>query len=323
MLVGLLVAGSGPAPAKTLDRVVAVVGDKAITLYELEQAYRAEPFLPSGPFGEADGEDGASRPDLRQYLERMVENLLIEQEVERQGVKVEPMEVEKAVENQRQKLKLSEEQFQFALAKEGISLDQYREKIKRDLIVLRLVGREVHAEIEITEPELRTYYQQNLDEFRKPDRVLLEAVIIPWPPGANAVARQNLRRRISEFHWDTPVAQDLSEPKKLLTQSGISHRHAELGWFATGELRPELETQARRLRPGETSPVFELPEGLFLLRLQERITGEVIPFEQAKDQIQERLYQQEVVERYGQWLERLKARSQVEIRLDENDLNLP
>lgn len=318
-----LAAGAPAVSAKTLDRVVAVVGDKAITLYELEQAYTQDPYLQSGALGAPGPEAAPAKLLPREYLEGMVESMLIEQEVERQGIKVEPMEVEKAVENQRQKLNLSEDQFQFALAKEGISLDQYRDKIKRDLIVLRLVGKEVRSEIEISEPEMRTYYQQHRDEFTLPDKVFLEAVAIPWPEGAKAVERQALRRKLSEFHFDTPTTKPWSELTPPLTQAGIPYRYQELGWFAQRELRPEFEGQVRTLRAGETSPLFETPDGLFLLRVKERVTGETQPFDQVKGQIQDRLYQQEVLERYGQWLERLKARSHVEIRLTDDEVNFP
>lgn len=320
----LVLAACPPAvSSKTLDRVVAVVGDKAITLYELEQAYTQDPYLKQGALGAPGAEGAPAQMTPREFLGRMVESMLIEQEVERQGIKVEPMEVEKAVENQRQKLGLSEDQFQFALVKEGVSLEQYRDKIKRDLIVLRLVGKEVRSEIEISEPEMRTYYQQHRDQFTVADKVFLEAVTIPWPEGAAAVERQALRRKLSEFHFDTPTTQPLSELKQLLTQAGIPHRDAEWGWFARGELRPEFEDRVRPLPAGETSPLFETPEGLFLLHLKERVTGETLPFDQVQDQIQERLYQQEVMERYGQWLERLKARSHVEIRLTDTDVNFP
>ena len=310
--------GASPVPGKSVDRVVAVVGSKAITLYELEQAYTHDPQLEQN--------NPAGAPELpplkltpREYLERMVESLLIEQEVERQGIKVEPMEVEKAIEKQRQKLGLSPEQFQFALGKEGITLTQYRDKVKRDLIVLRLVGKEVRSEIEVTDAELHTYYRQHPREFLLPDKVSLQYLLIPWPADADASARQAYRRRIGELNLETQDDQSPADLARKLTQAGLPAASGDLGWFNQGELDPKFEEHIRGLLAGQRSPLFETDKGVYSLLVKERVTGAKVPFEQAKDQIQERLYQEGVMEKYGQWLERLKARSHVEIRLGENE----
>jgi len=312
-------AWAGTGSGKTVDRVVAVVGKKAITLYELEQAYAHDPRLEqNNPTPAPD--QSAVKLTPRQYLDRMVENLLIEQEVERQGIKVEPMEVEKAIEKQRQKLGLSQEQFQFALAKEGITMTQYRDKVKRDLIVLRLVGKEVRSEIEITDAELHTYYQQHQQEFSLPDKISLDYLLIPWPAdAADALARQAYRRRIGALNLESQSEKSLSDLTRELNQAKLAASSGELGWFLQGELDPKLEEHIRGLTSGQRSPLFETEKGFYLLLVKERSTGQIVPFEQAKDQIQERLYQEGIMEKYGQWLERLKARSHVEVRLGENE----
>jgi len=319
---GLALAGAlcwaGPAPGKPVDRVVAVVGSKAITLYELEQAYTHDPQLEQN--------NASVSPELpslkltpREYLDHMVENQLIDQEVERQGIKIEPMEVEKAIEKQRQKLALSPEQFQFALGKEGITLTQYRDKVKRDMIVLRLVGKEVRSEIEVTDAELHTYYQQHPQEFLLPDKVSLQFLLIPWPDDADASARQAYRRRIGDLNLETQGEQAPAALAQTLTSAGIPAASGDLGWFNQGELDPKFEEHVRGVAVGQRSPLFETDKGIYSLLVKERVTGEKVPFEKAKEQIQDRLYQAGVMEKYGQWLERLKARSHVEIHFAPNE----
>lgn len=317
LALALALGGAGPAWSKTVDRIVAVVGHQAITLYELEQAYKTDPQLQQNN-PNPDVEQPAYRFTPRQYLEHMVENRLVEQEVERQGIKVEPMEVEKAIEKQRQKLGLSQEQLQFALAKEGISMTQYRDKVKNDLIVLRLVGKEVRSEIEVTDAEQQTYYRQHPKEFVLPDKVSLAYLLIPWPADADASARQALRKKVLALDLESQTGKFLADQAQQLTQAGIPAQTGDLGWFQQGELDPKFEEHLRGLAAGQQSALFETDKGMYALLLKERATGQVIPFEQARDQIQERLYQQGVMEKYDQWLERLKARSHVEIRLDEN-----
>ncbi len=317
-IIAWALLGAGAAGGQTVDRVVAVVGKKAITLYELEQAYTQDPRL-QGNNPAATAEPDTVKLTPREYLDRMVENLLIEQEVERQGIKVEPMEVEKAIEKQRQKLGLSQEDFQFALAKEGITMTQYRDKVRRDLIVLRLVGKEVRSEIEISDAEMHTYYQQHQKEFSLPDKVALDFLLIPWPADPDPEARQACRRRIGALDLESQDGKSLSDLAQELNQAGLPASNGELGWFLQGELDPKFEEHVRGLDPGRRSPLFETDKGLYLLLVKERVTGQMVPFEKAKDQIQERLYQEGIMEKYGQWLERLKARSHVEVRLGENE----
>jgi peptidyl-prolyl cis-trans isomerase SurA len=300
---------------EVVDRIVAVVGDQVITLNELDQAYQNDYTGMIGP--------GPLVPETRQtrmmsrseYLEKMVEQLLIEQEVDRQGISVDALEIEKAIERQKQKLGLSDEQFQALLKREGITMDQYRKKVQQDLVTIRVLGREVRSAVEISDEEMKSYYRQYQERFIQPDQVDLSHLSLALPDQADEAQKARVQTMMAELRARILRGEDFADIARECSRSGISSQGGDLGWFKIDELKPGFARMIQSLEAGQISQAFQLDQAFHLLRVNEWKKGQEIPFEEVKEQIREILYQKEVSEKYQQWLERLKARSHVEIRL--------
>ena len=313
----LLLALLGPgARAEVVDRIVAVVGNEAITERELNHAFETDELQllrPDPITGEV------SNPLSReQYLDYLIERKVIAQEVKKQGINVDALEVERAIDRKRENLGLSTEDFQRALSQQGMTMDQYREMVREQLINLRLVSQEVRGEIDITEEEIAAFYQQHSDMFTQKDTIHLRHIFIgfdPNVPGAEAKAVAKLEGIRQEVEQGASFA----ETAKKVSQSPTASLGGDLGWFSLDELLPEFQKQVEGLAVGQMSPVFVQQPGAHLLLVEEAKKGEPRPLAEVHDQIRDQLYQQEAMERYDLWLQRLKARTHIENRLrDQN-----
>ena len=130
-----------PAIAQTNNRVVAIVNDEVITLYEL-----------NGRMKELTGVDPAEMRlrDEKQYLEarrkilnELVEDKLTLQKIRQLGVKVTPKQVDSAIERIKRNNGLTQEDLMAGLKRRGIDYKSYREKVKVQLEKMELINFEV------------------------------------------------------------------------------------------------------------------------------------------------------------------------------------
>ncbi len=311
-LFGFILVLAASAGAEVVDRIIAVVGDEAITERELDLAYDNDLLGVMAP----DPVTGEKRAEVshEEYLDLLIEKKVIEQEVKRQGIKVDTFEVEKAIDRKQETLGLDDEEFARALASQGISLDSYREQVKEQLITYRLISQEVRGEIEVTDEEVISFYNQHPDLFVEPDKFTLRHIFIAFKPeddpaGAGAAAElEQIRQKIL-------LGADFAEMALLYSQSPTAPQGGDLGEFTLAELLPEFKDKVKGLGEGQMTPVFIQGNGAHLILVEKITKGGPKDLEDVRKTITDVLYQRETMERYDLWLNRLKARAHIENRL--------
>jgi parvulin-like peptidyl-prolyl isomerase len=78
---------------------------------------------------------------------------------------------------------------------------------------------------------------------------------------------------------------------------------------------PMLEAVVFRMTVGEVSEVIQSTQGFHLLKVTDIRAGSIAPFEEIKAQVTEDYYREEVNRLYAKWLDDLKNRSNVEVKL--------
>lgn len=111
-----------------LDRVVAVVDEKMI--FRSDLLARARPFLHASP-----GDDYEKRRKLyRELLDKMIDDLLIQAEADRAHISASDDEVERAMDEVAKVNKLSRSELTDAVKKQGMTIDEYKAEIRRQLL---------------------------------------------------------------------------------------------------------------------------------------------------------------------------------------------
>ena len=140
ILAGVVAAAflSLSAQAAVTDRIVAVVNDEVITLSELNGAF--DPYrvkLEAAYEGQA--RDKALTEARKSLLNRMIDELLMQQESRKTGIVVREEEVADAIKDILAKRNISEEDLLKGLAQEGMTLSAYRKEIRDQLMRLKLI----------------------------------------------------------------------------------------------------------------------------------------------------------------------------------------
>lgn len=167
----------------------------------------------------------------------------------------------------------------------------------------RAVARLLAAEVKPpapTEAEIRAYYGQHENELGRPERVALRQILVATLNEARDVKRK--------------LAQDPKAFDKLarsISKGPEAEAGGFMGVFERGQLPAELEPPAFSLPEGGTSEPVESPLGYHVLRVDSRQAATTPSFEEASDEIRDRLARERRAAAERAYVAGVMARSKV------------
>ena len=254
-----------------IDRVVAVVGDTALLLSDLQ--VQLQQLAASG---QPLPEDPAERDALaRELLDRQVDNLVLVQAARDAGIEAPEEEIRRLVEQDIQAVRerfATEDELRRALASSGLTLEQYRQTLMeqyRDRMLSQSFAQQRLASAPqpgVSEDEIREFFEaQRASLGERPANVSFRQVIIPAEPSDSAVAaaRQEAEQVLTELQEgaDFEVL-----ARRYSDDPGTREHGGDLGWFQRGRMVPEFENVAFALRPGQTSGIVKTDFGFHIIR---------------------------------------------------------
>jgi peptidyl-prolyl cis-trans isomerase SurA len=308
MLAMLIPARAGQC-STLIDRVVAIVGQDTIKLSELQS--EMAPAL-QDLNQRLRGEELARATDQlkRSTLNNLVDKHLQLQEAKLQGIEVTEDEVTRAVEDIMQKNKMDKATFAAELANEGYSMEDYRKTLSDQLKMIRLLSRAVKSKITISEPEIKDYYDKNLEKYTAPESVKVANILFPAKAGGMDEALKNAQKARAEVLAGTPF-EDMAA--KCTGDPGAS-KTCVLGTFSRGELSKDVEEKAFSMKEGEVSEPLQTDKGYQLIKIMSKKGSGVKSLQDAHDEIVDELSSEKTQEVFAKWVQDLRKRSYVEIR---------
>ena len=303
------------AHAEVVDRVVAVVNGDCIALSELNE--RVEPYLRK--LREANYPPEAERQmvfKLRMdVLNRMIDEKLTAQEAEALEVKVGDSEVDAQIERIKSQHFITDEDLRESLAAEGLTLEEYRERLRAQILQATLVNYEVKSKIVITDKDIREYYEGNKDYYEEIKKYHLRTILIKAPLSASSDEKEKARAMMESIVRALYSGAPFDELARKYSEDSSAASGGDLGQFSLDELSVQAQEALRTLSKGEVSSILEIPEGYRILMVQDVEKKPGKSMEEATAEIQEKLYQKVVEEEYEAWLKAIRDRSYVKINM--------
>lgn len=314
----LLFCGTLLAPFRTagevVERFVAVVNDEVIFLSELEEYGKRyfEEIRKNAPPSERQEKLSQAR---KEALGQLIESKLLDQEIKKKKVEVSSKEIDAAVEDLLQQNRMTLDELKMVLAKEGVTLTTYRERLRDNIGKMRLISREIKSKIVIKEEDLRKVYRDRIQELTLPLEVQVQQIFFAVPREASRDRVAAVEKEAGEVLEQAKKGGDFPELAKKYSQAPEGKEGGVLGFFKSKELFPELEEAAFPLKTGEISPLVRSPEGFHILRVMERKGGQPKPFAEVQGKIREEMMQAESEKKLQEWIKALKEKSYIEIKL--------
>ena len=300
---------------EVVERFVAVVNDEVIFLSELEEYGKRyfDEVRKNAPPSEQPGKLNQARKEV---LDQLIETKLLDQEIKKKKVEVTDKDIDTGVEDILRQNRITLDQLKMALAKEGMTLTTYRERLRDNIGKMRLISREIKSKIVIKEEDLRKVYRDRIQEFMIPLEVQVQQIFFAVPRDASSARVAAVEKEAAEVLQKAKKGEDFAELAKKHSQAPEGREGGILGFFKSKELIPELEEAAFSLKTGEICPLLvRTSEGFHILRAMERKGGEPKTFAAAQGKIREEMMQAESEKKFQEWIKVLKEKSYIEIRL--------
>lgn len=295
-----------PAPAKVVDRVVAVVNDDIITMSELELAMKmVNPNLKANP------KSKEGRAFKREMLEALIDRKLARAEAKRRGIAVSDKEVDQAVADFKKRNHFPDDATMTqALAKAGMTVKDLRQQLHDQIQQERLVLIATGAKnVEVSDAEVRRFYDANFREGGGGKQVHLRMINLPYPPGATEAQKEEVQKKAESILKDVRLSGSLAAAQQ---KEGVSIQ--DLGFINQGDLNPQLAAVIGKLRPREVAAIHS-PQGFQLVVVVERRTGKPPSLEEVAPQIRRILASQDRQKQFLEWVKTLRAKAHIKIML--------
>lgn len=312
LLLSLGFALAGPASADVLERVIARVNGDIVTLSEFEQRQLAA--LQAARVG-AEGVEGYLREHNQAILQEAIDDLLLAQRAEELGIRVRSEYLDEIIEGIKKDNGItSPEQFQEQLNREGLSLDELRRNIKRSVLRRQVLSRELEARLAVPEAELLADYQARAAEYQRPASVQLLELLVEGEG-----AQERAQALVGQARGGT----DFAELAKQHSTSPTGKNGGDLGTLVRGELAKDLERVVFALPAGAVSEPMPTASGYRILKVVQKNEAGLLPFDQARGEIAQRLSQQRMAAEYEKYMQGLrKAAVTIDVRVREVPLQV-
>ncbi len=312
LLLAITLSATSFVYAEVVSGIAAIVNDDIITILELNREYaivlKEESKKGSIPPTVAT----KLRADL---LASMIDRKLIQQKIRELNIIVTEEEVRQSIEEIKKQNKLSQEALVSALLAQGLTFDQYKAQMKEQLERLRLMSQEVKSKVNISERELREYYESNLALYNEEASYRARHIFFKIPKDATNSEIKKVMQKAASVSAEARSNTDFAAlARKYSDDPGAAKDGGDLGLFKKGEMLPEIEKVVITMNQGEISDLVATSAGFHIIKLDEKSAARPKPFEAVKGQIDDLLYRKRSEERFNQWTEELRKGAAIDIK---------
>jgi peptidyl-prolyl cis-trans isomerase SurA len=258
-----------PAPSSssrdpvTLDRVIAVVNDEALTQFEVNEQKR----VLMQQLKESRLQPPA--PDVleKQVLDRLITERAMLQYAKETGIRVDDTTVERTILRIAQENKLSPEEFRKVLDREGIAYQKYVEDIRRELVIQRVRDREVDSKIIVSDAEVDNYLATVAVQAGGENEYLVSHILVRVPEQSSPEQIGQRQARAEQALAKVKAGEDFAQVAATWSDANDAQQGGNLGWRTPARLPSVFVESVRALKKGETSGLIRSPAGFHILRV--------------------------------------------------------
>jgi len=246
-------------------------------------------------------------------LVSVVDEMLVVQRGRELGYKLSEEQFKRVLDNLKTQNKIeSDEQMLAALKQENMTMADLRRSLERQMLASQVQQAEIFGRVAVTEGEARKYYEQHITEFTTPSSVMLREILIAVPAdprGVNVGADDGARERAEEARKRIAGGEAFEKVATEVSDAPSKASGGLIGPLNVNDLSTDFRKLVEGLKPGAITNVVRTQRGYQVLKLESSTPTQVLPFEQAHEQISQRVVTDKRLEEYQKYLVKLRAQA--------------
>ena len=248
------------------DFIVAVVNSEPITSSEVQA--QVKPIL------QQFAQQGRATPPLadlqRQVLERLIMERAQLQLAASSGMRVDEVAIDQAEQNVARQNQIDVPELRRRVLADGLAMSQFRQRLRNQLLLMRLREREVESRVRVTDLEVEQYLREQsaVDPATQP--VHLAQILVAVPEAATAVQIAALENRAKSALARARAGQDFSALVAELSDAPDRANGGQMG-LRTPDRYPSIFIEAtQNLASGDISSLVRSGAGFHILKVIEK-----------------------------------------------------
>jgi len=225
-------------------------------------------------------------------------------------------EVVKRLDEIRKQMKLgSMEELEKAAASQGMSFEDFKQNLRTDIITQQVIQREVSPHINVSNEEVRRFYEKHKADMAHGEEIRLSEILISTEDAPNdeskiAAAKAKADDILKQLHSGA----SFEDVAKKESQDPSSAQGGDLGAFARGKLAKQLEDTTFAMKVGDISDVIRTRQGFVILKVTAHIQAGTPAFKDVEDRIRDAVYMQKMQPAMRDYLKKLREEAYIDIR---------
>jgi parvulin-like peptidyl-prolyl isomerase len=353
----LAISGTGYLNAKVMDKIVAKVNGEPIMSSEfnknkntvMQQYMQAMP----GFFKQKNAQEELSK----KVLDQMIDDILLKQKAKKMKLKVYARELDKGVNEIKKRFSLNaqgemisgdmaKKAFKVELAGENLTENDFREKIRGQILVRKLIDQTIRPTVKIpTEKEIRSFFDKinyivkgdtsslkNMPVEEKEgmlavalkfkeltaERLRVRHIFVKIEENASFLERNKSLKKARDIKKKLDKGEDFEDLAKTYSDDKESAlRGGDLGFVFKGLLPEEFEKKAFEMQVGKISKPVKTKFGYHIIKVEERKAEQKLKFEQVANELGQLLAAQNFKEELLKFVQGLRTKAKIDLFTDK------
>jgi peptidyl-prolyl cis-trans isomerase C len=227
-----------------------------------------------------------------QAMQMIIFEELVYQEAQRRKMTVAPVKLNQALKDFRNQFDSDAEYQQYLKTEQGGDPNRFREKVRRAILIDELLTVEITRKSAVTDPELRSFYKQNLERFRKPESVSIQTISLVIPDNPTPTQKSDVRQRAEAALKQARAAKNYEEFGVLAEKISEDDWRVMMGdhkFVHRGRMPPPVEKAVFAMQPGQVSDIIEAENSFCIARVNAREESKLVSFEEVRGKLKKEL----------------------------------
>jgi len=246
-------------------------------------------------------------------MDLMIEQELVKQAAENEGVAGDPAEVDKQIAELRDVFD-TDEQFRMKLEADGYTEETYRRHVQRMAAAKVYLDRIRADASDVRDSEVEQFYEENEDRLTLPEQVRVRHILLTWKPMGTQDDRAAIREQMEPILERARAGEDFAAlAREFSEDSATKGNGGDTGFFYRGTMVPAFEQAAFALQPGEVSDPVDTVFGVHIIKLEERQEARLLPLDEVREQLQDYVREEKMEAAVGAKVDELRAAADVQV----------
>ncbi|MBC8207042.1 MAG: peptidylprolyl isomerase [Kiritimatiellales bacterium] len=208
------------------------------------------------------------------------------------------------------------------LAANGVAFDEWKENLRSQMLVGKLVEEKTDDVPEATLAEAASFYQENIDSFKVPETVAASHILIAFTPEDTDETKAEKKAELAALKAQIDAGASFEELAGSHSDCPSSQRGGTLGTFGRGQMVPAFEEAAFSMDTGAVSDIVETQFGYHLIKVTDHQPEGVRPLSEVTEQLTDYLTGQKKQEAMLAYIETLKESANIVMQKQDLDAGI-